>query len=699
MKKFISAVLSLLMLSCVFTGVSFAAEDENITGKFTDSYFLADVLAIADKNADGKITKSEAEAVTEMEIWNWGITSINGIEYFTNMERLTLSDLNLYYQNYTLNVSHMKNLVYLNCSWSELSGLDVSGCAKLETLYCSGNYLTSLDISKNLALKELVCYGNELSSLDLSAHTELQTLLCGGGYNFRALTLPKSGKLETLEIYGGEFRALDLTGQSGLKILGLDYVPIMSIDFSAVPKLEELYVSGTKIIDLDLSKLKNLRVLYCGYSDYLRELDVSRNTNLVELGIAGTVFESIDISKNTKLESLSVSGSALEELDISKNTKLESLSVSGSALKELDISKNLALISLSCNYTEISSLDLRNHTELTYLSCWRASLSSLDLSKSTKLEYIDVDQNYNLTELILPKTNTLQILYCSDTALTSLDLSGYPNLVGLSCYGTEIEKLDLSSSHNIEWISCYDSNITEIILPNPAPNLGGIYCFGNNLTSITDVLGTKNMDIYYLDYYPQNVEQNDGWDRFSDVSRDNWFYEDVKFMVVNALVPQSLQMDYALVNQSYGVQENITRGELVESLYAAAMQQGMIDDWWYCPFDDVVEWSQYYAVAWAAANGIVNGVDETHFNPTAPLTRQDLATILVRFANYMEIALPENGTVTFSDSGSISDYAAEHVKTLANSGIIKGMEDGSFAPQGNVTRAQIAALLHRILTI
>ena len=678
MKKFISAVLSLLMLSCVFTGVSFAAEDEDITSKFTDTFFLDAVLVVADKNADGKITKSEAEAVTEMEIWGWEITSINGIEYFTNMERLTLSDLNLYNENYTLNVSHMKNLVYLDCSWNSLAGLDVSGCAKLETLRCDGNYLTSLDISKNLALKELVCYSNEFSSLDLSAHTELQILRCGGGYSFTSLTLPKSGKLETLEIYDGELRSIDLSGQSGLKRLSLAYVPIMSIDFSDVPKLEELNVDSTKIIDLDLSKLKNLSVLYCGYSDYLRELDVSRNTNLVELSIAGTVLESIDISKNTKLESLYVSGSGL---------------------KELDISKNLALTSLSCGFTEISYLDLSRQTELTYLSCWRASLSSLDLSKNTKLEYIDVGQNYNLTELILPKTNTLQILYCSNTALTSLDLSGYPNLVGISCYGTKIEKLDLSSSHNIEWIDCENSAITELILPESTPNLSTIFCAGNKLTSITDVLGTKNMDMYYFDYYPQNVEQNDGWDRFSDVSRDSWFYEDVKFMVVNALVPRSLQMDYALVNQSYGVQENITRGELVESLYAAAMQQEMIYDWWYCPFEDVVEWSQREAVAWAAANGIVNGVDETHFNPTAPLTRQDLATILVRFANYMKIELPENGIVTFSDSGSISDYAAEHVKTLANSGIIKGMEDGSFAPQGNVTRAQIAALLHRILTI
>jgi|GEM_PF-2743925 len=723
MKKIFSMVLTLCMLSCIFTGISFATGDEDITEKFKDPFFLEEVLLAADKNGDGRITRAEAEAVKALEITNYEIVSISGLEYFMNLEALSIYVYLGYTGNQTLNVSHMKNLTYLDCSWVGLSGLNVSGCTKLETLYAGGNSIQNLDISGNLALKYLDVSGTRISSLDLSAHLELRELYCMDSYYLTStsLTLPKSGKLETLDFSWSNFRTIDLTGQSGLKNLYLYATPIISIDFSDSPKIENLDISGTRIVDLDLSLLKNLKQLACGGGDYLRKIDVSRNTELTYLGIFDSVIESVDVSKNPKLEYLIVAYSGVKELDISKNPelivlycnglpltsldvsknpKLEHLSVSNSNLKELDVSKNLKLISINCNDTQITSIDLTQNTELIEASFWNANLSSIDLSKNTKLEYIDMDGNPNLTELILPATDSVRVLYCAGTSLTSLDVSAFKNLWGVSCSETQIERLDLSANNNLAWIDCANSEITELILPDPAPNLTELICVGNNLTSITDVLGTKSMDLYWFIYYPQKVEQNEGWNRFSDISSDSWYYEDIKFMVVNGFVPSSLSMDFALESQSYGPQELVTRGQLVESLYAAAISinPDNYDYWWYCPFDDV-SWEQYSAVAWAAEFGIVKGVDERHFNPDAPITRQDLATILVRFVQHMEITLPEGSAVTFSDESAIASYAADYVKTLSNSGIIKGMDDGRFAPRDNVTRAQIAALLHRLLTL
>ena len=264
--------------------------------------------------------------------------------------------------------------------------------------------------------------------------------------------------------------------------------------------------------------------------------------------------------------------------------------------------------------------------------------------------------------------------------------------------------------------------LEEIIFPQSAPNLTTVHCSGNNLThldlsrfnslqsvdcqrnniaSIADVILPKSAELYPLGYYPQNAPQNDGWNRFPDISKSDWFYDDIKFMITNNLFPQGTGMNFTVPNYNFNPQELVTRGHLVESLFAAAgyPHSDNNGEWFVCPFEDVYFFQQMSATAWAAHHGIIKGIDETHFAPNAPITRQDLATILVRFVQYMEIDLPKNESAAFTDEDKISDYALENVKILAASGIIKGMDDGSFAPRENVSRAQIAALLHRLLTL
>ena len=122
------------------------------------------------------------------------------------------------------------------------------------------------------------------------------------------------------------------------------------------------------------------------------------------------------------------------------------------------------------------------------------------------------------------------------------------------------------------------------------------------------------------------------------------------------------------------------------------------------PFSDVRA-GQWFtdAVLWAAQNGIVSG-SGGRFNPNDNVTRQDLAVILMNYADFRNLTLPvSNPNVVFSDQNQIADYARGAVRRCAEAGIIGGRQGSGgsllFAPRGNATRAEAAAMLHRFLTL
>lgn len=118
----------------------------------------------------------------------------------------------------------------------------------------------------------------------------------------------------------------------------------------------------------------------------------------------------------------------------------------------------------------------------------------------------------------------------------------------------------------------------------------------------------------------------------------------------------------------------------------------------YHSFSDV-DYGQYYAgyAVWAYEKGVVNGVgSEFTFSPDSNITREQLCTMLGRFASVMGAGLAQNqGAVTFSDSGSISSWAADSVTAMQRSGVVQGDESGAFRPRGSATRAETAAMLQR----
>ena len=115
------------------------------------------------------------------------------------------------------------------------------------------------------------------------------------------------------------------------------------------------------------------------------------------------------------------------------------------------------------------------------------------------------------------------------------------------------------------------------------------------------------------------------------------------------------------------------------------------------PFQDV-DPAQYYAepIAWAAWNGIVNGKTATSFGPDDPITREQMAAILYRYASSQDMEVTQRGNLNqFSDQGEISSYAREALAWANGAGLITGKGEGILDPRGPAVRAQVAAIFQR----
>ena len=176
---------------------------------------------------------------------------------------------------------------------------------------------------------------------------------------------------------------------------------------------------------------------------------------------------------------------------------------------------------------------------------------------------------------------------------------------------------------------------------------------------------------------------------FHDVAEGDWFYDAVRYAYENGL------MD-GVGDNLFAPNSETTRAQLVTILYRLAGEPEPGGD---SGFSDVETGTWYTdAVAWAAQNGIVNGVSDTEFAPGDDITREQLAVILYRYAAYQGYDVSQRADLSgFGDASSISGYAQEALSWAHAQGLVLGFEDGSLRPQGTASRAQIAAVLMRFL--
>ena len=377
-KRILSIFLCLVMVFSLLPFTASAASAMPINEEtFPDPVFREYVLKIVGSSV---LTEEKAQQIEVLDVSKNNIkkvlgdrdpiTSLMGIRYLRYVKDLNCSGQEL---KKTLNLEQNSRVEKLNCSGNQLTGLWFHTGSSLRYLDCSVNKFTALNLSKNPELTELYCNGNQITALDLSANKKLQKI----NANCNNLTALDTRNLP-------ELTYLDLQANFDLR----------SIDVSKNPKLEILNVAQGKLTSLNVKsnrKLVELKV----FCNQLTALDVRSNYLLKKLGCYENQLTALDLSSNVALEYLGVNDNPITELDLHPLSNLQELSCSKMKLTKLDVDRCPKLRRLYCNDNQIETLDLRSNKKLETLYCQNNRLSWLNLSSNTALDprYVDCSGN------------------------------------------------------------------------------------------------------------------------------------------------------------------------------------------------------------------------------------------------------------------------------------------------------------------
>lgn len=176
--------------------------------------------------------------------------------------------------------------------------------------------------------------------------------------------------------------------------------------------------------------------------------------------------------------------------------------------------------------------------------------------------------------------------------------------------------------------------------------------------------------------------------KFNDVSANDWFASAVDYVTGKGMMNGT-------ADNTFSPKANTTRGMVVTVLYRLENQPSTSA----ASFTDVASGAYYAnAVAWANANGIVSGYGSGKFGPNNKVTREQLAAILYRYAQYKkyDVSVGEDTNIlSYNDAQSISSYAIPAIQWACGAGVVTGKSGNKLDPKGNATRAEVAAMLMR----
>lgn len=177
--------------------------------------------------------------------------------------------------------------------------------------------------------------------------------------------------------------------------------------------------------------------------------------------------------------------------------------------------------------------------------------------------------------------------------------------------------------------------------------------------------------------------------RFADASAAQWYHDALDFVVDSGYMN-------GVADGRFDPEGRLTRAMLVTILYRMSGEQAGGKE----PFSDVSDGDWFAgAVAWGYESGVVNGVSATSFCPNDPITREQVATMLCRYAAHLGQKTPESGSLSaFRDAERVSAYARAPMRWAVGAGILHGMGDGTLNPQGTARRSEIAQMIFNWLT-
>ena len=269
----------------------FASTETPVYNPLTNSWTVSNYHNI-DTNNDGEIQVSEALVIKYLKVNSANISSLEGIEEFSN-------------------------LLHLICFANQISNFNIQSLTNLEFLNCGNIGITSLDVSNNTALKFIVCSYNQIETLDLQSLPNLQYLYCNNN-QLTNLNIQGLSNLIDVDCYSNQLAVLNLQGLSSLENLDCHLNQITSLDAQQCTNLLNLICNNNQLTSLNAQGLLNLQYLYC-VSNLLANLNVQGCSNLEILHCNNNQLTNLELNNNTLLNGLNCDNNQLSSLFIKNN--------------------------------------------------------------------------------------------------------------------------------------------------------------------------------------------------------------------------------------------------------------------------------------------------------------------------------------------------------------------------------------------
>lgn len=475
--------------------VVFQAKPGNIT--FADANFKAYCVANFDTNNDFEISYSEALVPLNMNCAAMGISSLSGIEYFSNLEILYCNNNNLS----TLDISALPSLHYLFCQSNNLTSLDLSSNINLGYCDCSYNLISTLDMGNCSGLYYLDCMYNSLSLLDVSKHTNMYYLNCSNN-NISTLDVSNNLSLKTLYCGANNLDALNISNNTILEKLNCSDNDISTLNLTPHTALNEIKCNNNNLSSLDVSKQTALKILDCE-TNQITTLTLNASAPLADLECGNNKISSLDVTPYPDLKKLSCYENNLPSLDVSYNRMLEQLHCDSNGLSSINVSKNLCLKSFSC---------MGNNADITIYIRTGQTFNTFDYDSSAQIietgsaipagNIVFADNNFKTYsvsnfdtdqdgEISYAEALLVTYIWCTNLSISSLSgIEFFENLRTLGCGGNQLATLDLSHNSILTSIFVDNNQLTSLTLSDEA-EIKSLSCGHNKLASISISNGTK----------------------------------------------------------------------------------------------------------------------------------------------------------------------------------------------------------------
>ena len=648
-----------------------------------------------------------------------------------------------------LDLSKCSELTELNCSWNQLTALDLSANTKLQKIVAQTNALTTLDTRNLPELTHLYLWGNhDLKSIDVSKNTKLEILSAAHG-KLTSLDVSNNRKLVELYVYNNQLTALDVRSNYMLKKLGCYENQLTALDLSSNVSLEDLSVNDNPITELDLRAQSNLQKLSCSKMK-LKKLDVSRCTELLKLYCNDNQIETLDLRSNKKLRALECQNNRLSWLNLSSNTALDPRYVDCSGnVYDIKVDENL-------QYKVYPDLPCYGATEGTYFTAARASdwtggtVSKVDGWDVLTLDNRDVKEvtyKYDTGNAKIGKVAfTLKTEVPAKYITISFDPNGGTGTmkpmrvkagVGYTlpeCTFTPPEGKEFAgglavngnvypAGHDV--FSTYDQSLKATWKDKEAAEITITFDpnGGTGTMQPMKVKSGENFTLPECTFTPPEGKEFAGWlavdgtvfpagevvtfsigqslkatwkdkaevdvtQMFTDVTK-NWAYPGIQYCVTHQLMS-------GVGGNLFAPKMTTTRAQIVQILYNLEGEPKVSGT---MPFTDLTQNWYKDAVLWAYQTGVVVGTSATTFAPDLPVTREQIAVILMEYMTRvlkLERTWTPADLSTFPDAGSVSGWAKDALADAVALGLISGASNGGqtyLEPQGSATREQVATIL------